>query len=145
MKIFPVVAVLGVIGWSVMRPEISEHVGHVRAHARSSTSAQDFQWRGQIAAGNAIEIRGVNGDVRAMLASGPEVEVTAEKRAGRRGDPEEVTIEVLEHDGGVTVCAMYPSRRDANECRPGGGKMNVKDNDTQVRFTVRVPDRKSVV
>jgi hypothetical protein len=50
-----------------------------------------------------------------------------------------VTIEVVEHDEGVTICAVYPGRSGENECRPGGGKMNVRNNDTKVDFTVRVP------
>jgi hypothetical protein len=63
-----------------------------------------------------------------------------------------VTISVVEHDGHVTICAVYPtpariSRRrgsqDAdgpNECRPGDeGRMNVQNNDVRVDFTVRVP------
>ena len=46
---------------------------------------EDFSWRGTIAQGDAIEIRGVNGSVRAVRASGTEVVVTAVKREGRRG------------------------------------------------------------
>ena len=48
----------------------------------------------------------------------------------------------MPHAGGVTICAVYPSRdaRKPNECPPGdGGRMNVQNNDVSVRFTVRVP------
>jgi hypothetical protein len=141
MRVFPIVAVLGIIGWSVWHPEGVFHSRRSDAATSRSSQAvvQDFRWSGRIAVGNAIEVRGVNGDVRAMPASGAEVEVTAEKREGRRGDPDDVTVEVVEHGDGVTICAVYPSRSGENECRPGGGKMNVKDNDTKVDFTVRVP------
>src|SRR5262249_34590897 len=104
-------------------------------------SAQDFQWHGSIPLGAAIEIKGVNGDVRAEPSGSNEVEVVAEKRA-RRDDPNSVRIDVVPHAGGVTVCAVYPSRDGAppNECRPGsGGRMNTQNNDVTVRFTVRVP------
>ena len=52
-----------------------------------------------------------------------------------------MVIEVVPHEGGVTICAVYPSRRASrpNECRPGGGSSNVRDNDVEVQFTVRVP------
>ena len=50
----------------------------------------DFRWSGRVDAGDAIEIKGINGEVRAMAASGSEVEVTAVKRGGRRGDPADV-------------------------------------------------------
>ena len=51
-------------------------------------------------------------------------------------------VEVVEHADGVTICAVYPSRKSSqpNVCAPNGeGRMNVQDNDTQVSFKVRVP------
>jgi len=39
----------------------------------------DTEWSGTIARGDAIEIRGVNGDIFATRASGPVVIVTASK------------------------------------------------------------------
>ena len=106
-----------------------------------SAQAQDFQWRGSVAQGRAIEVKGVNGDVRAEPAGGNEVEVVAVKTA-RRDDPDSVRMEVVPHAGGVTICAVYPNRdgQRPNECAPGeGGRMNVQNNDVTVRFTVRVP------
>jgi Putative adhesin len=107
----------------------------------ASARAEDFRWHGAIAQGKAIEIKGVNGDIRAEPSGSNEVEVVAEKRA-QRDDPESVRIEVVPHAGGVTICAVYPSRSGArpNECAPGsGGRNNVQNNDVSVRFTVRVP------
>jgi hypothetical protein len=103
--------------------------------------AEDFRWHGSIPQGKSIEIKGVNGDVRAEPSGSNEVEVVAEKR-GRRDDPESVRIEVVPHADGVTICAVYPSRSQdrPNECAPGsGGRNNVQNNDVTVRFTVRVP------
>jgi hypothetical protein len=102
--------------------------------------AEDFRWQGRVAAGAAVEIKGVNGGIDAEPASGNEVEVTAVKRA-RRSNPDEVEIKVVEHAGGVTICAVYPSRDGkANECLAGGaGRMNTRDNDVNVDFEVRVP------
>jgi len=111
----------------------------VTASATSLAAQGDFHWKGKIAAGKEIEIKGVNGDVRAVAGSG-ETEVTATKRA-KRSDPDDVKIEVVEHEGGVTICAVYPSEgRRANECRPGeGGHMSTRENDVVVEFTVHVP------
>src|SRR5829696_5915233 len=103
--------------------------------------AQDVTWSGSVAQGRAIEIKGVNGDIRAEPSGSNQVEVVAVKQ-GRRDDPESVRIEVVPHAGGVTICAVYPARAGArqNECAPGeGGRMNVQNNDVTVRFTVRVP------
>ena len=108
---------------------------------QTASSPDEFRWSGRIAAGRTIEIKGINGDVRAEASSGNEVEVTATK-TGRRSDPKEVEIRVVEHSGGVTICAVYPSADSGrpNTCAPeGGGNMNVRDNDVEVRFSVRVP------
>ena len=107
----------------------------------SAASAQDFKWNGSIPQGSSIEIKGVNGDVRAEPSGSNQVEVVAEKRA-RRDNPDDVRIEVVPHGTNVTICAVYPSRAGSrpNECAPGGGgRMNVNNNDVTVRFTVRVP------
>jgi hypothetical protein len=105
------------------------------------SAAQDFRWAGAVPQGRAIEIKGVNGDVRAEPSGSNQVEVVAVK-TGRRDDPEHVRIQVVPHDGGVTICAVYPDRAGAqpNECAPGDrGRNNVQNNDVTVRFTVRVP------
>ncbi len=112
----------------------------------ASLAAQDndFAWKGRVAAGKTVEIKNINGDITAGPASGTEVEVTAVKRA-RRSDPDEVEIRVIEHQDGVTICAVYPTPRRArheNSCEPGdGGHSNTENNDVSVYFTVRLPAR----
>jgi hypothetical protein len=94
-----------------------------------------------VAEGRTIEIRGVNGAVRAMPSADRAVHVEATRQA-RRSDPESVRIEVVQHAGGVTICAVYPTptgARRENECRPGGGQNSVRNNDVRVDFVVRVP------
>ena len=100
----------------------------------------EFQWEGRIPAGQTVEIKGINGSVTAEPASGNEVEVVAVK-TGRRSDPRQVRIQVLQHSDGVTVCAVYPSAGGSpNECGRGSrGRMNTRNNDVQVRFVVKVP------
>src|SRR5437773_1819652 len=106
-----------------------------------AVAQSDFQWRGRVAAGQSIEIKGVNGDVRAVPANSNEVEVTA-ARSARRSNPESVRFEVVPHGGGVTICAVYPdvSGRAPNRCEPGSeSHSQTRDNDVTVQFTVRVP------
>src|SRR2546426_3105294 len=108
---------------------------------RAAAAQGEFRWKGKVAPGKSIEIKGVNGDVRAVASSGGgDVEVTAVKHA-RRSDPDDVKIEVVQHEDGVTICAVYPSDgRRENTCEAGdGGHMNLRDNDVTVDFTVRVP------
>lgn len=136
MRLFPILAVVGLAGVSLTS-------GTPWGERPVAPPAQpDFSWAGSIASGKAIEIKNVNGDIRAVRARGAEVEVTATKRAGSRGDPADVRIEVLEHDDGVTICAVYPSRagKEPNACAPGSaGRLNTHDHDTEVAFLVRVP------
>lgn len=101
----------------------------------------EFRWQGRVAAGRTIEIKGVNGSIQATGSPGDQVEVVATRR-GRRSDPESVQIKTFEHEGGITVCALYPSTDAArpNECLPGDkGRMNSKNNDVNVEFVVKVP------
>ena len=106
--------------------------------APTAGAAQDFSWRGALAAGKTIEIKGLNGSIHARRASGNEVVVTADKD-GR--DQDDLRFEVVEHAGGVTICAMYPGKRGkANECAPGDeGRMNNEDTRAEAHFEVQVP------
>jgi hypothetical protein len=123
---------------------------------------EETRWHGWVPSGQVVEVNNVHGNVRAEPASGDEIEVIAVKRGF--SDPSLVSIEVVEHKGGVTICAVYPSA-DTNhpfDCRPshgggfrtattsdstthirwdngGGGDMNV--NDLRVDFIVRLPKR----
>ena len=52
-----------------------------------------------------------------------------------------IEVQVVEHNGGVTICAVYPTvdGRPA-QCRPGASSpMNSLNNDVNIDFTVRLP------
>ena len=126
-----------------------EREGHERESYWSSIFADffmgpekrdEFHWTGRIAPGATLEIKGINGRITAVASSGREIELHALKR-GRRHDPKLVEIEFVEHDGGLTICAVYPSSDDRkNECKPGKtGRMNVRNSDVNVEFTVKMP------
>jgi hypothetical protein len=105
------------------------------------SAQQDFRWSGRMAAGQRLEIKGVHGAIHAEPASGDEALVTATIREGRHGRVQDVRVERVTHNGGVTICAIYPSRRGhPNRC-PAGDEWNsnVQDNDVHVEFTVHVP------
>jgi len=104
-----------------------------------------WEWRDPIPLGQHIEIKGVSGDIRATTAVGSEVVVTATK-IGRPDDVAAVSIDVVTHAAGVTICAVYPSipGRPANTCEPGdAGNMSVWDTaggSVRVEFAVEVPE-----
>jgi hypothetical protein len=106
------------------------------------SAAQDFEWKGEIPTGKWLEVKGVNGDIRAVPAEGAEARVTATRDA-RRSDPQSVEIRVVEHSEGVTICAVYPTpprARHENACEPGDHwRSNNENNDVTVAFLVSVP------
>jgi hypothetical protein len=114
--------------------------GAAAATSTPPATQERWNWSGSVATGRTVEIRGISGSIIAEAASGNRVEVTADKH-GRRSDPDDVRIEVVEHAGGVTICAVYPDSRrgQPNTCEAGGGRSNTGNNDVEVNFRVRVP------
>jgi hypothetical protein len=113
----------------------------VVAAAAQAAAQTDFQWRGPLTTGQTLEIKGVNGDIRAAASVSTEAAVTAVKTS-RRSNPAEVRIEVVPHAGGVTICAVYPDTpgETPNRCEPGpNSHSRTRNNDTSVRFDVQVP------
>jgi len=108
--------------------------------------SDEFRWSGRVDQGKSVEIKGISGDISAEPATGDLIEVLANKTS-HRSDPAAVKIQVVEHPGGVTICAIYPSDDPGgvNTCQPGVGghsssaTIGVRNNDVRVDFTVRVP------
>jgi hypothetical protein len=124
---------------------------------------EEMRWHGWVPTGQLVEINNVHGNVRAETAAGDEIEVIALKQGS--DDPAEVSIEVVEHKWGVTICAVYPNANTDHpfECRPShgggfrvgtatsdseahirwenGGGGDVLLNDLRVDFVVRLPKR----
>ena len=111
---------------------------HLLAIAAAFQGTPDFRWSGVVAPGKTLQIKGVNGEIRAVSTSGNQVEVTADKHS-RRSDLSSVEIKVVQDAGGVTICAIYPSRRHENTCAAGSGGQNSDNNDVAVDFQVKVP------
>ncbi|MCU1264861.1 MAG: hypothetical protein JWM21_1179 [Acidobacteria bacterium] len=110
--------------------------------AGQAEKVEPFRWTGLVAAGQSIEIKGINGGIIAEPAAGNQVEVVATKKA-RRSDPVAVNIRVVPHAKGVTICAVYPNdpSDQPNTCEPGDARdhSHVRNNDVSVNFVVRVP------
>ncbi|MGE0453112.1 MAG: DUF4097 domain-containing protein [Vicinamibacteria bacterium] len=120
-----------------------ESLGNVMADLFLGPEVREsFHWEGKLARGS-LEIKGVNGSIKAITRSGDAVVVHAIKR-GRRSEPSQVEIELVEHAGGLTICAVYPAPagKPANECAPGKtGRMAVRNNDVAVDFDVTLPEK----
>lgn len=102
-----------------------------------------FRWSGRVAAGRAIRLSNMNGDIRVERGSGPNVEVIGLRKV-RRGDPKVVRFEVrMRTDGDVAICALWGSDMrctdDGSEgsYRSGGWRSG---NEISVDMRVTVPD-----
>jgi DUF4097 and DUF4098 domain-containing protein YvlB len=123
--------------------------GNTMTDKNSASLANVFSWKGLINPGQVVEIKAVRGNIRAESTSGKEVEVLATK-AGPNDGTNKVNIELVQHQGGVTICALYATI-DAKQpyvCSPGSvserefdnfGLVFFRNNDVRVDFTVRVP------
>ena len=129
---------------------------------RGPAVQEEMRWHGWVPTGQLVEINNVHGNVRAEAAAGDEIEVIALKEG--TDDPADVSIEVVEHKWGVTICAVYPNANTDHpfECRPShgggfrlaatsdseahirwenGGGGDIRLNDMRVDFVVRLPKR----
>ena len=103
----------------------------------------EFVWEKAVEKGTYIEIKGVNGSIEAEAADGNKIRVVALKH-GRRSDPRDVEIHVVEHEGGITICAVYPGRGrgghddDCDHMVPMRG-WSRRNNDVVVDFEIEVP------
>jgi DUF4097 and DUF4098 domain-containing protein YvlB len=103
---------------------------------------EEFSWNGSIEADEWMTVQNINGDVEVVVTNGSTIELVATKR-GDADDFHLVTIEVVEGRDGVTVCAIYPSRKrnDTQDC--GNEEIERQrrrgNTDVEVEFVLRVP------
>ena len=114
------------------------------APASLAAQSSNFHWSGKLAAGQRLEIKGVNGAIHATGTTSGTADVTARKHSENgRSDPDEVKIVVVNTPEAVTICAVYPTPDDAdrdNTCEQGRHwHSNTRDNDVVVDFTIQVP------
>lgn len=69
----------------------------------------DFRWEKALAAGSRVSLHNISGDVDVTPSTSGKVEVVGVRR-GRGRWAEDMTLEVVEHALGITVCAMDKSR-----------------------------------
>jgi hypothetical protein len=133
-------------------PVITRSCAVTDLSSQEASRSDEFRWNGTVAAGAAIEVQGINGEIVAEPAGGSEVQVIALKTS-RRSDVNSVKMKVVEHAGGVTICALYPNEDgeypascgSGGDAKPRTTHGGIKNNDVQVNFTVRVPQRVAFV
>jgi hypothetical protein len=135
-----------------MRAPVYALAALLLAPALLAQGRTDYSFKRDLAAGRRFDLANIIGDVDVTGTSGRTVEVTAVMKAGRHGDPRDVTVETVDLDDGVALCVRYPqsgrhrsSSRSSDDDKPrspcdtGDWSGNGERNDTEVHFTVRVP------
>jgi hypothetical protein len=109
----------------------------------------DFRWEKQLAADKTVSLHNLSGRITVTAASGNKVEIVGMRR-GRGRYAEDVTLEVVESDRGITVCPLYKDADVDSECRDGSwdfrsnrgrdGRRRDRDwDDVSIDMEVRVP------
>jgi hypothetical protein len=111
----------------------------------SSQSASTFEWKGAIEPKQVLEIRNINGDIKAETAPSPEAEVYV-RITGTRPDPNTIRIDVVQHEGGILFCTIYEGLSRPEHCTPSQmPSVTLSNSDIRVNYTVRVPSDVSFV
>jgi hypothetical protein len=114
----------------------SHRVQRLTAPLSPEVSAS-LRWTGRVPLGGTLEVRGLNGPVRIEAGDDEQIEVFAARR-GPRSVLSTIEVKVVEHNGGVTVCAVCqapePSLRRHLERRALHGVGSVR-----VELLARVP------
>jgi DUF4097 and DUF4098 domain-containing protein YvlB len=102
----------------------------------------DFRWEKALAAGSAVRLHNINGDITVTAGTGDRIEIVGVKRGNRRYF-DNVTIEIVEVSDGVVACAMFD---DADmECNENGmrsrgrGDRDRDWDDVSIDMQVRLP------
>jgi hypothetical protein len=106
----------------------------IAATCFAAEADQPFEWHGSLSPGLAVEIRGLNGDVHAVASDSNQVEVYAHVKS-ETGEPQQVRVRVVQHEHGLTFCAVSPSNK-SGDCSVIPGLAGAE---ARVDFTVRVP------
>jgi hypothetical protein len=124
-------AALAVVAFAVALP----------AHAQDRDRQLDenaFRWEGRIPEGSWLRMRNTNGGINVQEGTGDQVEVRGIK-SWRRGDPDDVRIEMVRSGNDVVICALWS---EGSSCSGDGevrGRQRTNNTDTSVEFRVILP------
>jgi hypothetical protein len=110
----------------------------------AQTAQPEFRWEKALAAGTAVSLHNLNGDVTVTPSTSGKVEIVGRKRGNRRYF-DEVSLEVVETSRGIMVCSMF--RNADMECDESGFRMHGRRDrdrdrdfdDVQIDIEVKLP------
>jgi hypothetical protein len=104
----------------------------------SRQSKETFRWTGR---SPTLFLRNLNGRIDVTgVAAGDEIEVVGTV-SWRSSDPSLVRVETYANAGGVTICALFPTRSKKATCGADGAyqSSDTQNQDLDVRFDVKLP------
>jgi hypothetical protein len=93
-----------------------------------------FEWSKQVSARATVAIRNAGGPIQLREVGGDRIEVRATKIVRSRESIRDVSFDVRESSGGVTICTLYGRQTSCRMDATSGGASRVR-----VEYTVLVP------
>jgi hypothetical protein len=116
-------------------------IGAQRAHGPAASASPEvsasLHWTGSVPPGGTLEVRGLNGPVRIEAGDDDRIEVWAARR-GPRSLFSAVEVKVVEHNRGVTVCAVCQGV-DAAASRRQRRRVSLAAASVRVELVARAP------
>lgn len=98
-----------------------------------------WTWSGPLAAGQWARAHSINGGVKFEPSPDNQLHIRAEKRWGRRGDPQDISFALVRTSTGLTICVL---RHDIDRCEEDGinsGRQRNYDRDASADLMIQVP------
>ena len=110
----------------------------------SGTHRADYEWSARLDAGALLEIKAVTGNIRVTRSSDDRFVVHA---VAEGTDSDRIRYEAVEHQGGVTLCSVFPAApgKPANVCEPGRWRIHGSTARARVDFEIEVPGEARVI
>lgn len=111
------------------------------AQNASRPGEAEFRWAGQARGGDLLRIANISGDVRVTVVDGDRVELVATRRGS--ADDMEARVEVNQHAGGITICALHGEDWYCDDSGPDNegrrSRSRHRESTAYYDFEVRVP------
>jgi hypothetical protein len=108
---------------------------HNGAAAQGLSRTNDFRWNGTLPQGETLEVRGVNGSIRAIPSTNGAIQVDA-----RIHDSARLRVDVVPREGGITICSVVSTQNgNESECQPGYRTTGAQGTEGAVDFVIQIP------
>lgn len=124
---------------AVLAPALLAPAAALEAQEGLGRDQEVWTWSGPLSAGQWARAHSVNGAVHFEPSPDNQIHIRAEKKWGRRGDPEDISFALVRTSSGLTICVL---RHEIDTCEEDGiNSRRQRDYDTDARadLTIQVP------